>query len=140
MLGSSGRRSYISHRIISSAATVASHKHLSHITDTTIASKNNTNIISPFSSSLACPHSPSLVFIPSQTQLRSYTTSCPDDKQEPPPECTPKEENVGIFQRFKNAYKEYGKVLVGVHVATSTVWFGAFYYAAVRYVNFRFYY
>ena len=38
----------------------------------------------------------------------------------------------GIFQRFKDAYKEYGKVLVCVHVATSAVWLGSFYYAAYR--------
>ena len=37
-----------------------------------------------------------------------------------------------IFQRFKRAYKQHGKVLVGVHVATSTVWFGCFYYLAQR--------
>jgi len=36
----------------------------------------------------------------------------------------------GIILRFKEAYKEYGKVLVGVHAVTSTVWFGSFYYAA----------
>ena len=37
-----------------------------------------------------------------------------------------------IFGRFKNAYKEYGKVLVCVHVATSAIWYGAFFYAARR--------
>ena len=39
----------------------------------------------------------------------------------------------GILQRFKLAYKEYGKVLIGVHVATSVVWFGSFFYLAKRY-------
>ncbi|GAB1610470.1 protein FAM210A-like [Argonauta hians] len=33
-----------------------------------------------------------------------------------------------IIQRFKQAYKEHGKVLIGVHLATSAVWFGSFYY------------
>ena len=37
----------------------------------------------------------------------------------------------GIFARFKVAYREYGKVLIGIHLVTSSVWFGAFYYAAV---------
>ncbi|KAK2177442.1 hypothetical protein NP493_592g01005 [Ridgeia piscesae] len=41
------------------------------------------------------------------------------------------EEKKGIFARFKMAYKQYGKVLIGVHLATSTVWFSSFYYAAV---------
>ncbi|XP_022343191.2 uncharacterized protein LOC111136550 [Crassostrea virginica] len=36
-------------------------------------------------------------------------------------------ENLSIFQRFKKTYKEHGKVLVGVHVATSLVWYGSFY-------------
>lgn len=37
-----------------------------------------------------------------------------------------------IFQRFKQAYKEHGKILVGVHLATSLVWAGSFYYAASK--------
>ena len=40
--------------------------------------------------------------------------------------------SLSIFQRFKVAYKEYGKTLVAVHVATSVVWYGAFFYAAKR--------
>lgn len=36
----------------------------------------------------------------------------------------------GIFKRFHNTYKEYGKVLVGVHIATSSVWSVMFYLAA----------
>jgi len=38
------------------------------------------------------------------------------------------EEKMGIFQRFKVAYKQHGKILIGVHLATSTVWFGSFWY------------
>ena len=41
------------------------------------------------------------------------------------------EVKTGVFARFKLAYKEYGKVLIGVHVVTSCVWFGGFYYTAV---------
>ncbi|CAH1779534.1 unnamed protein product [Owenia fusiformis] len=36
----------------------------------------------------------------------------------------------GLFKRFKLAYKEYGKVLIGVHLVTSAVWFGSFFYLA----------
>lgn len=42
--------------------------------------------------------------------------------------------NVGLFQRFKHAYKEYGKVMVAVYLATSLVTFGSFYIVASRYV------
>lgn len=41
------------------------------------------------------------------------------------------EQNLTIFQRFKKAYKEHGKVLIGVHLVTSTFWFGSFYYLAL---------
>ncbi|XP_053402072.1 uncharacterized protein C18orf19 homolog A-like [Mercenaria mercenaria] len=40
------------------------------------------------------------------------------------------EEKLSVFQRFKKTYKEHGKVLVGVHLVTSAVWFGSFFYAA----------
>ncbi|KAK3576372.1 hypothetical protein CHS0354_018920 [Potamilus streckersoni] len=40
------------------------------------------------------------------------------------------EQKDSIFQRFKKAYKEHGKVLIGVHLVTSAVWFISFYYAA----------
>ena len=40
------------------------------------------------------------------------------------------EKQLTLYQRFKKTYKEHGKVLVGVHIATSIVWFGSFYTAA----------
>lgn len=40
------------------------------------------------------------------------------------------EKKLTLYQRFKKTYKEHGKVLVAVHVATSLVWFGSFYTAA----------
>ena len=40
------------------------------------------------------------------------------------------EKKLTLYQRFKKTYKEHGKVLVAVHVATSLVWFGTFYTAA----------
>uniref|UniRef100_A0A336MH59 CSON014723 protein n=1 Tax=Culicoides sonorensis TaxID=179676 RepID=A0A336MH59_CULSO len=38
--------------------------------------------------------------------------------------------NLGLFAKFKKMYKEYWYVLVPVHLATSAVWFGTFYYAS----------
>ncbi|XP_076844556.1 LOW QUALITY PROTEIN: uncharacterized protein C18orf19 homolog B [Brachyhypopomus gauderio] len=43
--------------------------------------------------------------------------------------------SIGLCQRFKRTFKQYGKVMVPVHLLTSTVWFGAFYYAAMKGVN-----
>ncbi len=71
-------------------------------------------------------------------QVCSYSTK-PQDTREPEPKpveqenvTVQEEKSLTIYQRFKQAYKEYGKVLIGVHVATSIVWFGSFYYAAYR--------
>ncbi|XP_068998204.1 uncharacterized protein C18orf19 homolog A-like [Embiotoca jacksoni] len=43
--------------------------------------------------------------------------------------------SIGLFQRFKRTFKQYGKVLIPVHLVTSSVWFGTFYYAAMKGVN-----
>ncbi|KAM9797911.1 uncharacterized protein C18orf19 homolog B [Neosynchiropus ocellatus] len=56
-------------------------------------------------------------------------------------ETTPEEvdplqdKSIGLVQRFKRTFKQYGKVLIPVHVVTSTVWFGSFYYAAMQGIN-----
>lgn len=42
------------------------------------------------------------------------------------------DKSIGLFQRFKRTFKQYGKVMVPLHIATSTVWFGSFYYAAMK--------
>lgn len=39
---------------------------------------------------------------------------------------------LSIFQRFKQMYRDYWYVLVPVHLVTSAVWFGSFYYIAKR--------
>ncbi|KAJ8303552.1 hypothetical protein KUTeg_019948 [Tegillarca granosa] len=57
----------------------------------------------------------------SEKTLQSEGTENKDKTEDKP---------LSIFQRFKKAYKEHGKILVCVHIATSTVWFGSFYYAA----------
>ncbi|XP_061166615.1 uncharacterized protein C18orf19 homolog A-like [Saccostrea echinata] len=36
-------------------------------------------------------------------------------------------EKLSVFKRFQKTYKEHGKVLVGVHLVTSLVWYGSFY-------------
>ncbi|XP_056639412.1 uncharacterized protein C18orf19 homolog A [Diorhabda sublineata] len=47
-----------------------------------------------------------------------------DDKKSDKPS------KMSLFQKFKQMYKEYWYVLVPVHLITSTVWFGGFYYMA----------
>lgn len=41
-------------------------------------------------------------------------------------------QHLGLFARFKKMAKEYWYVLIPVHVVTSSVWIGAFYYASKR--------
>lgn len=45
----------------------------------------------------------------------------------------PKVEKLTLTARFKKMYKEYWYVLLPVHVITSTVWLGGFYYLSSRY-------
>ncbi|XP_042611714.1 uncharacterized protein C18orf19 homolog A-like [Cyprinus carpio] len=45
------------------------------------------------------------------------------------------DKSIGLIQRFKKTFKQYGKVVIPVHLLTSTVWFGTFYYAAMKGVN-----
>ncbi|XP_048057881.1 uncharacterized protein C18orf19 homolog A [Megalobrama amblycephala] len=45
------------------------------------------------------------------------------------------DKSIGLIQRFKKTFKQYGKVMIPVHLLTSTVWFGTFYYAAMKGVN-----
>lgn len=45
------------------------------------------------------------------------------------------DKSTGLFQRFKKTFKQYGKVMIPVHLLTSSVWFGTFYYAAMKGVN-----
>ncbi|KAF1387468.1 hypothetical protein PFLUV_G00079230 [Perca fluviatilis] len=45
------------------------------------------------------------------------------------------DKSTGLVQRFKRTFKQYGKVMIPVHLMTSSVWFGTFYYAAMKGVN-----
>lgn len=42
------------------------------------------------------------------------------------------DKSMGLVQRFKRTFKQYGKVMIPVHLLTSSVWFGTFYYAAMK--------
>ncbi|XP_053100044.1 protein FAM210A [Hemicordylus capensis] len=45
------------------------------------------------------------------------------------------DKSISLVQRFKKTFKQYGKVLIPVHLVTSSLWFGAFYYAALKGIN-----
>ncbi|KAG9338258.1 hypothetical protein JZ751_026063, partial [Albula glossodonta] len=45
------------------------------------------------------------------------------------------DKSIGLMQRFKKTFKQYGKVMIPVHLLTSSVWFGTFYYSAMNGVN-----
>ncbi|XP_048363125.1 protein FAM210A [Sphaerodactylus townsendi] len=52
------------------------------------------------------------------------------------PELDPlQDKSISLVQRFKKTFKQYGKVLIPVHLLTSSIWFGAFYYASLKGVN-----
>ncbi|VDK84851.1 unnamed protein product [Dibothriocephalus latus] len=55
----------------------------------------------------------------------------PAAPQEQKNEETPSTEKPTLMQRFKQAYKVYGKVLIVVHGITSAAWLGAFYCVAL---------
>lgn len=48
----------------------------------------------------------------------------PEEKVEPPKK--------GMVQKLKEMYRDYWYVVLPVHLATSAVWFGGFYYAVRR--------
>ncbi|CAH1644774.1 unnamed protein product [Spodoptera littoralis] len=57
------------------------------------------------------------------TSLRLYST-----QDKPPSDGEPTKVKVGLIQKFKVMYRDYWYVLIPVHVATSIIWFGSFYY------------
>ncbi|XP_038222203.1 uncharacterized protein C18orf19 homolog A [Zerene cesonia] len=59
--------------------------------------------------------------------LRTCSTQSNKDDAKPPVSQT--EKRPGLIQRFKQMYRDYWYVLVPVHMATSAVWLGGFYYA-----------
>ncbi|EGV99326.1 Uncharacterized protein C18orf19-like [Cricetulus griseus] len=57
----------------------------------------------------------------------------PSEKKEEPDPLQDK--SISLYQRFKKTFRQYGKVLIPVHLITSGIWFGTFYYAAIKGVN-----
>ncbi|XP_043841759.1 protein FAM210A [Dromiciops gliroides] len=45
------------------------------------------------------------------------------------------DKSISLYQRFKKTFRQYGRVLIPVHLMTSGIWFGTFYYAALKGVN-----
>ncbi|NWI49612.1 F210A protein, partial [Calyptomena viridis] len=74
-------------------------------------------------------------------QERNPLPSAPDPPKQSPAESDPldpdplQDKSISLVQRFKKTFKQYGKVMIPVHLLTSTVWFGSFYYAAMNGVN-----
>lgn len=70
-----------------------------------------------------------------QMALSSKATAqgYPSEKKEEPDPLQDK--SISLYQRFKRTFRQYGKVLIPVHLITSGVWFGTFYYAAIKGVN-----
>jgi hypothetical protein len=59
-----------------------------------------------------------MLYTCNRRQTMSTTTNPQDEKPQ------------NIFQRFKNMAKKYWYVVLPVHLVTSTVWFGSFYFIA----------
>ncbi|GAB1301840.1 Protein FAM210A [Apodemus speciosus] len=55
-----------------------------------------------------------------------------ENKEEPDPL---QDKSISLYQRFKKTFRQYGKVLIPVHLITSGIWFGTFYYATIKGVN-----
>nr|XP_060630988.1 protein FAM210A [Anolis sagrei ordinatus]XP_060630989.1 protein FAM210A [Anolis sagrei ordinatus]XP_060630991.1 protein FAM210A [Anolis sagrei ordinatus] len=80
---------------------------------------------------------------PRDKELKRETSTPPTENvaQGAPVEPNPVEidplqdKSISLVQRFKRTFKQYGKVLIPVHLLTSSLWFGAFYYAALKGVN-----
>lgn len=73
--------------------------------------------------------------LPPQKEAQSTKTPQTQDQREEAAaeEVDPlQDKSIGLFQRFKRTFKQYGKVMIPVHLVTSSVWFGTFYYAAMK--------
>lgn len=68
----------------------------------------------------------------SKRVLSSSSTSqeTPSEKKEEPDPLQDK--SINLYQRFKKTFRQYGKVLIPVHLITSGIWFGTFYYASIK--------
>ncbi|XP_040901209.1 uncharacterized protein C18orf19 homolog A-like [Toxotes jaculatrix] len=91
------------------------------------------------SASSRAAHQPKHQPPPEDPQSSSVPPTQVDQKWEPGPDAAEvdplQDKSIGLFQRFKKTFKQYGKVMIPVHLVTSSVWFGTFYYAAMKGVN-----
>lgn len=62
------------------------------------------------------------------TPCRHYSSG--GDRPPPQPQTMDDDRSQNIFQRFKNMAKKYWYIVLPVHLVTSTVWFGSFYFLA----------
>ncbi|VDM04559.1 unnamed protein product [Schistocephalus solidus] len=74
-------------------------------------------------------------FIPRRCIVNSTSEDKPNSPQEQKNQDAPSAEKPTLVQRFKQAYKVYGKVLIVVHSITSAAWLGAFYCVALTGFN-----
>uniref|UniRef100_A0A3B5K5P8 Family with sequence similarity 210 member Ab n=1 Tax=Takifugu rubripes TaxID=31033 RepID=A0A3B5K5P8_TAKRU len=71
-----------------------------------------------------------------EEEARSRSTPQAQEQNDDTPDVDPlQDKSIGLFQRFKRTFKQYGKVMIPLHLLTSSVWFGTFYYAAMKGVN-----
>lgn len=62
-----------------------------------------------------------------------HLTSCRlNEKEDDDLQAILKDKSLGIFQKFKIVFRQYGAVMIVVHLLTSVVWVAIFYYAASR--------
>uniref|UniRef100_G3MLJ0 DUF1279 domain-containing protein n=1 Tax=Amblyomma maculatum TaxID=34609 RepID=G3MLJ0_AMBMU len=83
-------------------------------------------------SSISCTHSFSSKYCTksdARADFKKDVTSPIEASAEPKKEEV-MEEKLNIFQRYKKMFKEYWYVMLPVHIATSIVWFGSFFYLA----------
>jgi len=70
---------------------------------------------------------------PSGSTPHAQEVQTKDARPEVVEELDPLQDNsIGLVQRFKRTFKQYGKVMIPVHLVTSSVWLGTFYYAAMK--------
>ncbi|XP_076864467.1 uncharacterized protein C18orf19 homolog A [Brachyhypopomus gauderio] len=92
------------------------------------------------------PRNPTRRWVRTSTAVFSEASRKTPDREAPPSPASPSQEDsveldplqdksTGLVQRFKKTFKQYGKVMIPVHLLTSSVWFGAFYYSAMKGVN-----
>ncbi|KAJ0182010.1 hypothetical protein K1T71_002732 [Dendrolimus kikuchii] len=64
----------------------------------------------------------------SSNSLRLCATQSGNNSAAEKPTPEPNTKKPGLIQRFKQMYRDYWYVLLPVHMATSAIWFGSFYY------------